>query len=67
MKNAFKDWITNILAIIVWVGGTTLFFMGKLDIWPEWIGCIIVGAILLFLNIKTMRQLLIKYINKKIG
>lgn len=67
MKNAFKDWLTNIFAIILWSVSSTLFFMDKLEFWPKYLGCLIIGAVLLFLNIKTMKELLIKYINNKIG
>lgn len=67
MKNALKDWITNIFAIILWSVSSTLFFMDKLDFWPKYLGCIIIGSVLLFLNIKTMRELAIKYINKLIN
>ena len=67
MKNAFKDWITNIFAVIIWSVSTTLFFMDKMELWPRYVVSLIIGSVFLFLNIKTMRELLIKYINKKIG
>ena len=67
MKNAFKDWVTNIFALIIWAGSTVLFFMAKMEFWPKYLGCLIVGSVFLFLNIKTMRELAIKFINKKIG
>lgn len=67
MKNAFKDWITNILAIMIATGGTVLFFLDRMDFWPEFVGCIIIGIVLLFTNGKTLRELAIKYINKLIN
>lgn len=67
MKNALKEWITNIFAIILWSVSTTLFFLSRLDLWPEYLICLVVGVTLLFTNGKTLRELAIKYINKKIS
>jgi hypothetical protein len=66
MKKAFKDWVTNIFAIIVWIASTYLFIIDKLET-NKFLILIGVGFILLFIHSGTIWTLLKKYINKKIG
>lgn len=71
MKNAFKDWITNIFGIGLWAFAVYLKIT-KPDVgfW-EIAGYIAIGGLLFFLNVKELgvllKQMWDKMLKNKIG
>ena len=68
MKKAFKDWITNIVGIIIWGVASYVKFFTVTDVsfW-EYVGYMAIGFSFLFVDSKVIREWIVKYINKKIA
>jgi hypothetical protein len=67
MKNAMKDWITNIVAILLWgISTYAYFFTDKEMKFLVYIGVMMLGFSFLFIDSKQIRALIIKFVNKRI-
>lgn len=68
MKQALKDWITNLSALIIWGLASYKFFFTEESLnFYVYVGLMALGIVFLFLDAKKILVYIDKFINKKIG
>jgi hypothetical protein len=66
LRNNIKDWITDIIGLVIWIVAIVLFYLGRVILWPDFIILMIIGGVFFLLPDKLLTDMLQKFIGKKL-
>jgi hypothetical protein len=66
LRNNIKDWITDIIGLVIWIVAIILFYLGRVILWPDFIILMIIGGVFFLIPDKLLTDMLQKFIGKKL-
>jgi hypothetical protein len=66
LRENIKDWITDIIGLVIWIVAIVLFYLGRVILWPDFIILMIIGGVFFLLPDKLLTDMLQKFIGKKL-
>jgi hypothetical protein len=66
LRENIKDWITDIIGLVIWIVAIVLFYLGRVILWPDFIILMIIGGVFFLIPDKLLTDMLQKFIGKKL-